>query len=64
MAEINNNNNNKKKARSEFWNRAEMDVAAQNLAWPAAPGRRGDSVSPELSEHQMENRSQGENWFL
>lgn len=41
-----------------------MDVVAQNVAWPAPSGRRGDSVSPELAEHQMENRSQGGNLFL
>lgn len=40
-----------------------MDIA-WNLPWPAASGRRGDSVSPELAEHQMENRSLGENLFL
>lgn len=41
-----------------------MDGVAQNLARPAASGRRGDSVNPGLAEHQMENRSQGENLFL
>lgn len=40
-----------------------MDVA-WNLAWPAASGRRGDTVSSELAEHQMENKSQGANLLL
>lgn len=47
-----------------FWNWTEMDVAALSLAWPAASGRRGDTVNSELAEHQMENRSQGENLVL